>query len=75
MNCPFCNHDMIPDIKVILVMYKKIIRYGNPDVMIYISCSQCSKTIACSKVDLYRDKEVQLLREYHGKGKLEKRYD
>lgn len=75
MNCPFCNRDIIPNVNVILNRYKKVIRYGNPVVTVYISCSQCSRILAHSRVDLDKDTDVQLLREYRGKGKLEERYD
>ena len=74
MNCPFCNRDITPDVDVILNMYKKVIRYGDPDVIFYLSCPQCSRILAHSRVELDRDTEIQTYRRYHGKGKLEERY-
>ena len=74
MNCPFCNRDITPDVDVILSMYKKVIRYDDPDVTIYMFCPQCSRILADSRVELDRNKEIQTYREYRGKGKLEERY-
>lgn len=74
MNCPFCNRDVIPDVDVTLSMYKKVFRYGDPDVIVYLSCPQCSRILAHSRVDLDKDTDVQIFREYRGKGRLEERY-
>ena len=74
MNCPFCNRDIIPDVGVTLSMYKKVFRYGDPDVIIYLSCPQCSRILAHSRVELDKDTDIQTYREYRGKGKLEERY-
>lgn len=75
MICPFCNRDMIPNVDVTLCMYKMVFRYGDPDVIFYISCPQCSRILAhSSRVILDKDPEIRTYREYHGKGKLEERY-
>lgn len=75
MNCPFCDRDVIPVVNVTLSMYKKVIRYGDPDVIIYVSCPQCSRILAHSRVELDKDTDIQAYREYRGRGKLEERYN
>ena len=73
MYCPFCNRDITPDVDVTLSMYK-VIRYDDPDVTIYVSCPQCSRILAHSRVELDKNTKIHTYREYRGKGKLEKRY-